>query len=65
MNEQYLYPQNLKSQAKMWLWNLRDLVIIGAALLLSVLAIAQLKAVLPLAITIGYAFRRKPFSSVL
>lgn len=56
MNEQYLYPQNLKSQAKLWLWNLRDLVIIGAALLLSVLAIAQLKAVLPLAITIGYAF---------
>ena len=50
MNEQYLYPQNLKSQAKLWLWNLRDLVIIGAALLLSVLAIAQLKAILPLAI---------------
>lgn len=56
MNEQYLYPQNLKSQAKLWLWNLRDLIIIGIALLLSVLAIAQLKLVLPLALTLGYAF---------
>ena len=36
MNEQYLYPQNLKSQAKLWLWNLRDLAIIGTALLVSV-----------------------------
>ncbi len=56
MNEQYLYPQNLKSQAKLWLWNLRDLIIIGIALLLSVLAIAQLKLVLPLALTLGFAF---------
>ena len=56
MNEQYLYPQNLKSQAKLWLWNLRDLIIIGIALLLSVLAIAQLKIVLPLALTLGFAF---------
>ena len=56
MNEQYLYPQNLKSQAKLWLCNLRDLIIIGTALLLSVLAIAQLKIVLPLALTLGFAF---------
>ena len=56
MNEEYLYPQNLKSQAKLWLWNLRDLAIIGTALLVSVLAIAQLKMVLPLGLTLGYAF---------
>ena len=56
MNEQYLYPQNLKSQAKLWLWNLRDLCIIGIALLISVLALAQIKQVLPLALTLGYAF---------
>ena len=56
MNEQYLYPQNLKAQAKLWLWNLRDLIIIGTALLLSVLALAQLKWMLPLAITLGYTF---------
>ena len=56
MNEQYLYPQNLRSQAKLWLWGLRDIVIIGVALLLSVLAISQLKMVLPLGLTLGYAF---------
>ena len=56
MNEQYLYPQNLRSQAKLWLWNLRDIAIIGTALLVSVLAIAQLKIVLPLGLTLGYAF---------
>lgn len=56
MNEQYLYPQNLRSQAKLWLWGLRDIVIIGVDLLLSVLAISKLKMVLPLGLTLGYAF---------
>ena len=40
MNEIYIYPHNLKSQAKLWFWNLRDVAIIGAALLISVLALA-------------------------
>ena len=29
---QYIYPQNLKAQAKLWLWKLRDVAIIGIAL---------------------------------
>lgn len=57
MNEHmYLYPQNLKSQAKLWLWNLRDVAIIGLGLLISVLAIAQLHLFFPLALTLGFAF---------
>ena len=56
MNKQYLYPQNLRSQARLWLWNLRDIVIIGTALLVSVLALTQAKMMLPLGITLGYAF---------
>jgi hypothetical protein len=52
----YIYPQNLKAQAKLWLWNLKDLVIIGIALLISVLALSQIKLVLPLAFTLVYAF---------
>lgn len=35
--KQYIYPQNLKSQAQLWLWRLKDLVVLGAALLVSVL----------------------------
>lgn len=56
MNQQYIYPQNLKAQAKLWFWNLRDIAIIGIALLVSVLALAQIKFVLPLALTLVYAF---------
>lgn len=53
---QYLYPQNLKSQAKLWFWNLRDISILGAALLISILALTQIKSFLPLALTLLYAF---------
>lgn len=56
MNETYIYPHNLKSQAKLWFWNLRDIVIIGVALLISILALTQIKFFLPLAITLVYAF---------
>ncbi len=56
MNEQYLYPQDLRSQAKLWLWSLRDLIIIGVALILSILALTQIKTVFPLAFTAGFAF---------
>lgn len=53
---QYLYPQNLKAQAKLWFWNLRDIVVIGIALLISVLALSQIGLFLPLALTLVYAF---------
>jgi hypothetical protein len=56
MNETYIYPHNLKSQAKLWFWNLRDIAIIGVALLISILALTQIKIVLPLALTLAYMF---------
>lgn len=52
----YIYPQNLKAQAKLWLWNLKDLSIIGVAMLISVLAFAQIQLCLPLVGTLLYAF---------
>ena len=55
MNE-YIYPQNLKSQAKLWLWNLRDIAIIGVSMLISVLALTQIKLFLPMAVTLAFAF---------
>ena len=30
----YIYPQNLKAAANMWLWSLRDFAIMGVAALL-------------------------------
>jgi hypothetical protein len=56
MNETYIYPHKLKSQAKLWFWNLRDIAITGVALLISILALTQIKFFLPLAITLVYAF---------
>lgn len=56
MNPQYIYPQNLKAQARLWLWNLRDIAVLGIALLISLLALSQLRFVLPLALTVCYGF---------
>ena len=57
MNE-YIYPQNLKSLPKLWLWSLRDIAVIGISMLFSVLALTQIKLFLPLAITLAYESRR-------
>lgn len=52
----YIYPDNLKSKATLWLWELRDIGIIGVGCLLSVFALAQLGFVPPIVITAVYAF---------
>lgn len=56
MRTAYIYPQNLKAKARLWLWDLRDLVVIGAAALISMLALSQIRFVLPMAGTLLYAF---------
>lgn len=52
----YLYPDNLKEKATLFLWELRDVGIIGVGLLLSVFALAQLRFFPPVVITAVYAF---------
>ena len=52
----YLYPQNLKAAANLWLWSLRDFLIIGIAALLSVAALVELRWAGPGALTLCYAF---------
>jgi hypothetical protein len=56
INTQYIYPANLKAAANLWLWSLKSVCVIGVCALLSVLALAQLKTVLPLGFTAGFAF---------
>lgn len=53
---QYLYPQNLKATANLWLWGLRDFVILGIATLLSMVALVKLGWVLPAAFILCYGF---------
>ena len=52
----FIYPDNLKAKATLWLWELRDVAVIGLGFLLSVLALASWGTLLPLVITVLYAF---------
>ena len=52
----YIYPQNLKAQANLWLWSLKDISVIGISALISVLFLSQIRQFLPLVLTAGYAF---------
>ena len=52
----FIYPENLKAKPTLWLWQLRDIGIIGVASILSVLALAQGVGMAPLVITVLYAF---------
>ena len=46
----YIYPDNLNAKATLWLWQLRDLAVIGIGLLIAVLALTQLGLFLPIEI---------------
>lgn len=52
----YLYPQNLKATANMWLWSLRDFAIMSIAALLSIVMMVQLRFMLPAAATLCFGF---------
>ena len=52
----FIYPENLKAKPMLWLWELRDIGIIGVSFLLSVLALSQGIGMLPLVITVLFAF---------
>lgn len=52
----YLYPQNLKATANLWLWGLRDFTILCVAALLSVVALVHLRLILLSAVTLCCGF---------
>ena len=54
----YIYPDNLKSKAVLWLWELRDIAIVGVGALISVFAMAQLGLLPPVVVTAAYAAGR-------
>ena len=53
---QYLYPQNLKATANLWLWGLRDFVILDVTALLSIVLLVRLRMAVPLALTLCFGF---------
>ncbi|ACL77059.1 hypothetical protein [Ruminiclostridium cellulolyticum] len=52
----YIYPDNLKSKPILWLWQLRDISIIGIGCLISVFMLSQLRMLLPATVTALYGF---------
>lgn len=44
----YIYPQNLKATSRLWLWSIRDFLMICLGLILSVVILTQLWTFLPL-----------------
>lgn len=52
----FIYPENLKAKPKLWLWELRDIAVIGIGALLSVLALTQGAGMFLLVLTVLYAF---------
>ena len=52
----YLYPQNLKATANLWLWSLKDFAILGIAALVSIVMLVQLKFFVPAAATLCFGF---------
>ena len=67
MKKQYLYPQNMRTEAKLWFWGLKDIIILAIALTVSVVSWAKLNFMIPAAITLIYGFlsMRLDESSVL
>ncbi len=56
MNKQYIYPQNMRASATLWLWSLRDFTIIVVAALFSAMVLATTKIIIPAIITAVFAF---------
>lgn len=52
----YLYPQNLKARANLWLWSLRDFVILCGAILLGAVIFLNAGYPLPAALALCYGF---------
>lgn len=52
----YIYPDNLKSKAVLWLWQLRDIGIIGVGCIISVFSLVRIGFMPPIVITALYAF---------
>ena len=53
---QYIYPQNLKATASLWLWSMRDFAVLCIAALLSVVALVQLGWLMPAVLTLCFGF---------
>ena len=46
----------MRTQVKLWFWTLKDIIILGVALTVSVISWAKLNFIVPAALTVLYGF---------
>lgn len=56
MNKQYIYPQNMRASATLWLWSLKDFAIIIVGALFSAMVLATTRILIPAVLTAAFAF---------
>lgn len=64
MQQQYLYPQNLKAEPGMWLWSMRDFTVAAVCVLISALVFVASKSPIPLAVAAAYGFLTIRFEDI-
>lgn len=52
----YIYPKNLRATASIWLWSLRDFAILAVSALISLVALVELRLLVPAAAALCYGF---------
>ena len=52
----YIYPENLKTKAKLAVWELRDIIIIASTFIFGIFVFSQTKMMLPMILSGVYAF---------
>lgn len=52
----YLYPQDLKAKATLWLWGLRDFTVLCVAILVSAVILVNSGIMLPAALSLCFGF---------
>lgn len=56
MKKQFIYPQNMRASATLWLWSLKDFAIIVLGALFSALVLTTTHILIPAVITAAFAF---------
>ena len=54
--KEYIYPNNLKARAGLWLWSLLNFVLFGIMAMISLFLFVNLEWIVPMAMTMCYAF---------
>ena len=52
----YIYPENLKSKATLFLWELKDIGIIGILSIIAIYILVKTGIIIPIALVLTYSF---------